>query len=177
MSRSNLNRLSIAASAVLLAALSCVTTPGAAPPIVAVDNEAQSLIQDACNATPYLNIDIEITLEETNQFGTRACEYKLVVFNTSDKPLRIYAFQHDQDGYALTDKTRWMGNLLVEPSQAGEWPGSVYIYTDPDADGPLMSIPLKIAGVFDSPECAEERQDESFFEQVAVPVGSVCPEE
>ncbi len=68
-----------------------------------------------------------------------------------------------------------MGNIPIKPGQEGSWTGSVYIYDDPDADGPLMSIPEKVAGVLDLPECADEKQDEKFFERIAIPVEAVCP--
>jgi hypothetical protein len=162
--------------AVVLASLSCVTSPGNTPPWLAGDQEAQNLIQSACDGTSALRVTGEITLQETNQFGTRACEYDLKVTNTNpDTPVRFYIYQHDADGYQHTEKRHWMGNVLVAPGATQTWHGSIYIYSDKDADGPLMTIGEKIAGVFDTPECADERQDEKYFEAVAFPLESACP--
>jgi len=131
-----------------------------------------------CEATRYLKVSSEITLQETNQFGTRACEYRLKISNTHpDRAIRFDIYQHDQDGYANIEKSHWMGNVLIEPGEEGEWTGSIYIYTDEDANGPVMSIPEKLTGVFDVPECAEAKQDESFFEQIFIALDPVCPME
>jgi len=152
-------------------------------PPIANPNEAAtapetSLPGESCDATPHLQVTREITVQETNQFGTRACEYRLKISNThADKSVRFSIYQHDKDGYANTEKSHWMGNVLVEPGQAKEWTGSIYIYTDKDANGPVMSIPEKLAAVFDVPECAEAKQDESFFEQVFIALDPVCPME
>jgi len=128
-----------------------------------------------CEATRYLQVSSEITLQETNQFGTRACEYRLKISNTHpDRAIRFSIYQHDQDGYANTEKSHWMGNVLIEPDEEREWTGSIYIYTDKDANGPVMSIPEKLVGVFDVPECAEAKQDESFFEQIFIALDPVC---
>lgn len=160
----------------LIASLSCVTTPGEAPPIVAADEEIANLIQVACDGTSSLQVTSEITSQETNQFGTKVCEYTLKITNNhEDAAIRFYIYQHDKDGYQRTEKSHWMGNVLVEPGKVGGWPASIYIYSDPDADGPVMSIPEKIAGVYDTQECAGERQDEKFFEQISIPIEAVCP--
>jgi hypothetical protein len=144
----------------------------------ATQETSPSTDNKTCDATRYLQVSSEITLQETNQFGTRACEYRLNIRNTDpDSAIRFYVYQHDQDGYANTEKSHWMGNVLVEPGEEGEWTGSIYIYTDEDANGPVMSIPEKLAGVFDAPECTEAKQDESFFEQVFIPLDPVCPME
>ena len=89
--------------------------------------------------------------------------------------VKFFIYQHDKDGYANTEKSRWMGNVLVEPGKAGEWTGSIYLYTDKDANGPVMSIPEKLAGVFDTPECAGAQQYENYFEQVFASLDLVCP--
>jgi hypothetical protein len=132
----------------------------------------------SCDATRFLQVASEITVQETNQYGTRICEYTLTINNTDeDTGIWVYFFQHDKDGYAHTEKSRWMGNLLIEPGKNGNWTGSIYIYDDKDADGPVMSIPERIAGVSNTLECAEEKQDANFFELISVPMETVCPME
>ena len=131
-----------------------------------------------CDATRFLQVAGEITAQETNQYGTRICEYTLTVSNTDeDTGIWVSFYQHDKDGYAHTEKSHWMGNILIKPGEDGSWPASIYIYNDKDADGPIMSIPEKIAGVSNIPECAEEKQDLNFFELIAVPIEPVCPME
>ena len=170
-----------------IVSLSCGGLPPASPldndgntqqPQETVKEIASSPGVSGCNATQYLRVSSEITLQETNQFGTRACEYRLKIVNTHpDQAVWFYIYQHDKDGYANTEKSRWMGNVKVEPDREEEWTGSIYIYTDKDANGPLMSIPEKLAGVFDSPECAEVKQDENYFEKVFIQLHPVCPME
>jgi len=130
-----------------------------------------------CDATQYLQVAVEITAQETNQFGTRLCEYTLTISTDEDAGIWVYFYQHDRDGYAHTEKSRWMGNILVEPGGNGNWPGYIYIYNDKDADGPVMSIPERVAGISNIPECAEEKQDQDYFELISVPVEMVCPME
>jgi hypothetical protein len=133
---------------------------------------------NACNATQYLGITSDFTRQETNQYGTRLCEYSLTIRNTNEEVgVWVYFYQHDKDGYAHTEKSHWMGNILTGPGADGNWSGSVYLYTDQDADGPVMSVPERLAGVYDIPECAGQKRDENFFEQISVPVDSVCPME
>jgi hypothetical protein len=163
---------------IVIASISCISTPGETAPWVAADEELQDLNKKTCGATLYLDVTSKITRQETNQYGTRLCEYKLKITNThQDGSVRFYIYQHDQDGYAHTEKYHWMGNMLIEPGKEGEWSGNVYLYTDKDADGPVMSVPEKIAGVFDSEDCALEKKDAKFFEQVSIPIDPVCPME
>ena len=132
----------------------------------------------SCDATQSLQVTSEITMQETNQYGTRICEYTLTISNTDeDTGIWVYFYQHDKDGYAHTEKSHWMGNILIEPGKDGSWPASIYIYDDKDADGPVMSIPERIAGVFNIPECAEEKQDSNFFELISIPIEAACPME
>jgi hypothetical protein len=171
----------------MIASLSCGGPPPLSPsqsdgstsqPLESIEEATALPIETRCYATPYLIVSSEIKLQETNQFGTRACEYRLTIRNNSpDEAIWFYVYQHDQDGYANTEKSRWMGNVYVEPGKTAEWTGSIYIYTDKDANGPLMSIPEKLAGVFDTPDCVEAKQDENLFEQVAMPLDPVCPME
>ncbi len=160
----------------LILSVSCLSMPGAKNPWVAAEDEFQDLDRVACDGTSSLAIIGTITSQGTNQYGTRYCEYSYTIKNNQeDTGVRVYFYQHDQDGYAHTEKFHWMGNIPIKPGQEGSWTGSVYIYDDPDADGPLMSIPEKVAGVLDLPECADEKQDEKFFERIAIPVEAVCP--
>jgi len=132
----------------------------------------------ACDATPYVSVTSGITLQETNQFGTRACEYTLTVTSAyPDSTIRVFFFQHDRDGYQGTENSRWMGNVPLKPGRSNIWNGSIYFYTDPDADGPLMSIPERIAAVLDTPECAAQRQDLDFLMEISIPLEPVCPSE
>jgi hypothetical protein len=171
---------------ILIAQLSCdspqamTPEPEIADPGTSEPNPTPTIAPQGseCNATASLQVSSEITLQETNQYGTRGCEYSLTIKNTdAEHGVWVYFYQHDQDGYAHTEKSHWMGNILIAPGEEGEWTGSIYIYTDPDADGPLMSIPEKMTGVYDFPECAEEKQDASFFEQASTPLDAVCPME
>ena len=162
----------------LVISLGCINMPGDIVPWQAADQELQAAAEDACNATAYIEITHEITLQETNQFGTRACEYTLQIKNMHpDSAISVVFYQHDKDGYANTENSHWMGNSHIKPGENAEWNASVYLYTDPDANGPLMSIPEKIAGVYDIPECSDETQDETYFDKIAVPVTPVCPME
>jgi hypothetical protein len=140
--------------------------------------EASLSNSKTCGATQSLQVASEITVQETNQYGTRICEYTLTISNTDeDTGIWVYFYQHDKDGYAHTEKSHWMGNILIGPGEDGSWPASIYIYDDKDADGPVMSIPERIAGVSNIPECAEEKQDANFFELISVPIETVCPME
>lgn len=158
----------------LAAASLCCNVPGASP-----TEEITPLPDaDACYATPYLSVKSQITTQETNQFGTRLCDYKLEITNANpETAINFYIYQHDADGYQGTEEYRWMGNVRLGVVETGEWQGYVYIYTDPDASGPLMSVPVKIAGVFDEPQCAEEKQDLEYLEEISIPVEAVCPME
>jgi hypothetical protein len=146
--------------------------------VIAPTQGASQAEGNTCDATQYLGVTSEVTRQETNQYGTRLCEYSLTIRNTSeDAGIWVYFYQHDKDGYAHTEKSRWMGKVLVGPGTDTDWSGSVYLYTDQDADGPLMSVPERLAGVYDIPECAGQQRDESYFEQISVPVDPVCPME
>ena len=131
-----------------------------------------------CEATQYLQVTSEIAHQETNQYGTRMCEYNLTIKNTDENAgIWVYFYQHDKDGYARTEKSHWMGNVLIASNEEANWSGNIYIYEDKDADGPVMSIPEKIAGVYNIPECAEEKQDSNFFEMISIPIEMICPME
>jgi hypothetical protein len=187
MANRTISKITLMILVLIIVSLSCGGPPPASPsesdssiqqPQEPVEEKSSSPEVGDCDATRYLQVSSEITLQETNQFDTRACEYRLTISNThTDKAVWFYIYQHDKDGYANTEKSHWMGNLLVEPGKEGEWTGSIYIYKDEDANGPVMSIPEKLAGVFDAPECAEAKQDINFFEQVFVPLNPVCPME
>ena len=178
MSKNNIHRIFFAVLALVVASLSCVSAPGGASPGDTSPDGLQEAGQFACDGTAYLIVTGEITSQGTNQFGTRGCEYVLKIRNNDpERAINFYIYQHEKDGYAHTEKSHWMGNILVEPGQVGTWTGSIYIYTDPDADGPVMSISEKIAGVYNLPECAQKRQDEKFFEQVSIPLDPMCPVE
>lgn len=171
-----IGRILAAVLAIGLASLSCMNQPGNAPPWIAGEIEVQELGREACDGTPYLSVQAEITSQGTNQFGTRFCEFTLYITNTNpEQPIHFYIFQHDQDGYAGTEGSQWMGNIQLDPVKKGSWNGSIYIYDDQDASGPVMSLPERIAGVFSGPECKNERQDETWFEEIAVPLKAVCP--
>ena len=176
MSKRNPNKSLFGVIVTILASLSCVSTPGEAPPWVAADQESQDLLRTACDGTPFLVVTSSITKQETNQYGTQLCEYTLTIKNTgSENSIGIYIYQHDKDGYAGTEKSHWMGNVLVSPDEEGNWLGNVYLYDDKDANGPVMSVPEKIAGVFNISECNEEKQDTNFLESIAIPIEAVCP--
>lgn len=177
MLRMKYSRIYMAFIILMVASLNCGNAPEDTPPWRTTE-ELQEASRFACDGTPYLIVTGEITNQGTNQFGTRSCEYILKIRNNDpEHAINFYIFQHDKDGYARTEKSRWMGRTLLEFGQEATWPASIYIYTDPDADGPLMSIPEKIAGVYNLPECAQLQQDEEFFEQISYPVESVCPME
>ena len=175
MLKLNIHSTFFAVLALVIASLSC---SGGAPPADATEEGLQKTDQLACDGTAYLIVTGEITSQGTNQFGTRGCEYVLKVKNNDpEQAINFYIYQHEKDGYAHTEKSHWMGNIQIAPGQEATWPGSIYIYTDPDADGPVMSIPEKIAGVYSTPECADKRQDLEFFEQSSIPLNPVCPME
>ncbi|MBT3315836.1 MAG: hypothetical protein HN390_14610 [Anaerolineae bacterium] len=139
----------------------------------------------ACNATQYLSATGANLEQETNQFGTRMCKYSLRITNThSITPIRYYVYKHDRDGYQHTEGYLWMGGLSpLAPGTGTDWPGKISIHTDKDFDGPSMSIPEKVAGIFDTPECSVyykvdkdySKFDQNFLESIAVPVSSACP--
>ena len=140
-----------------------------------LENEIAPAQVDSCDGTYHLYVDSQITEQETNQFGTRLCSYKLTITNNGDEVVWFYIYQHDKDGYQRTEKSQWMGNFPINPGENIEWQGTISIYTDEDFDGPVMSIPEKIAGVYGTPECVESRQDEDFHEKIAVPIRPACP--
>jgi hypothetical protein len=162
----------------VMVTLSCVSSPGEAPPWVAADDELHDLNRTACDGTPSLVVTSTITKQETNQFGTQMCEYTLTFRNSNpERDLWIHVFQHDQDGYAGTEDSQWMGNILLGANEEENWFGYVYIYEDEDASGPVMAVPEKMAGVYADPECSEENQDLNFLELISVPLEAVCPRE
>jgi hypothetical protein len=135
-----------------------------------------SLSGSSCDASQSLQISTGITKQEINQYGTHLCEYQLTVTNTGkDIGVWVSFYQHDIDGYAHTEKSRWIGNILVEPGGNTNWAANVYLYDDADADGPLMSVPEKISAVINTPECAEERINSEYLDQIAIPVDILCP--
>lgn len=124
-----------------LSCLNCSTPsikPGSNP---LLDNDSD------CGATQHLEVNGKITLQETNQLGTRLCEYTLTIHNKADEEIWFYIYQHNQDGYQNTEKYQWMGNFPIAPGEDAEWTGYIYIYTDKDASGPVMSIPERLAGL------------------------------
>lgn len=169
MSRTASRPLLAALFVLILAALGCEQSN--VPPTPEYVPDAY-----ACDATPYVSVTGGITLQETNQFGTRACEYTLVVTSAHpDTPIRFYIFRHDRDGYQGTESSRWTGNFLIQPGRSETWTGSIYIYSDPDASGPVMAIAERIAAVFDTVECAAQRRDLNFLQEISIPLGPVCP--
>jgi hypothetical protein len=132
-----------------------------------------------CDGTQYLQVGSQITKEETNEFGTFICDYTLVIRNTHPTDaIWFYVYVHKADGYQHTEGFDWMGGYPIAPGTSTDWFGSnIAIYTDKDFDGPVMSIPEKLAGIYDSPECAEYRTGDTVKETIAIPINPVCPME
>ena len=135
-----------------------------------------------CNATQYLHTSGVNLQQEINQFDTRLCGYTLRITNTHPTaPIRYFVYQHDRDGFQHTEGYMWLGNYPLQPGIGTDSLGRIAIYTDKDADGPVMSIPEKVAGIYDSPECSiyykDAKFDEDFLEKIAVPIVPVCPVE
>jgi hypothetical protein len=128
MSKPSICSIFLAVPALTTASLGCVTILGETPPWVAADVELQDRNRNACDTTQYLQVTGEITTQGTNQFGTRSCEYRLRIKNSNKTDaVRLYVYQHEKDGFALTEKSHWMGNVRVDPGKEGEWTGSIYI--------------------------------------------------
>jgi hypothetical protein len=131
---------------------------------------------NACNATQHLFVTSEITHQEVNKYNTRICKYKLAIHNNADETVWFYLHIHEKDSYQQTEDFRWMGNFPIEPGQNfPEWVGNIAIYNEEDFSGPVMHIPERLAGVYGSPECAEFKMNETFLEQISIPISSECP--
>jgi hypothetical protein len=142
------------------------------------NNGAQTGGDDSCNATPFLSVSSTITRQETNQFGTQLCDYQLEIENGHlVTPIYIFIYLYDADGYAHTEEFRWMGIKHLASGETGNWDGYVYTYSDPDASGPVLSVPMSIAGVLDEPQCTDKRQDLDYLESISIPLDLVCPME
>ena len=181
MAKTSLRNLFLAITALIITALSCNQpnrqsgTPGLSTEPGDLGNTTGEQ-SDSCDASRFVQVSSQITRQETNQYGTRSCEYVLTIKNTSDfYNVWVYFYQHDKDGYQHTEKSRWMGQTQIRPGDETEWRGQISIYDDKDADGPLMSIPEKLAVVDESPSCAASRKNMDFLDTIAIPLTPVCP--
>jgi len=135
----------------------------------------------SCNATQYLQVTgVVVTEQYTNESGTRICNYTLGLKSVHPTdPIRYFYHRHSKDVYQGTENYQWMGNFPLAPFAETEWFGNIAIYNEKDAQGPVMSIPVKVAGIFDTPECSvyfkDAVFDEAFLESIAFPVSSPCP--
>jgi|SaaInlStandDraft_3_1057020.scaffolds.fasta_scaffold137480_2 hypothetical protein len=88
-------------------------------------------------------------------------------------------YQYEKSVYMGTEGYQWMGNFPLSPYGETDWQGRIAIYNEKDAQGPVMSIPEKVAGIFDTPECSvyfkDAVFDEEFLKSIAFPVSSPCP--
>ena len=69
----------------------------------------------------------------------------------------------------------WMGNYPINPGEEVKWEGTYNVYTDTDFDGHHRSIPEKLTGVFVITQCGKYKNDETFLDQIFIPIDPVCP--
>jgi len=172
-------RVRIAISAVVLLALSCSVMDqifDSNEPRLPLPEEVGAALQE-CNATSSLMAETTIMMDTVNEFGTRLCEYKLVVTNDHASSAVIpVLFVHNLDGYQNLDEKEWMPQGSVAPFTSTEWQGNVYTYTDPDATGPVAHVAERITGVLNTTECASMTSDDSMLELLSVELESApCP--
>ena len=122
----------------------------------------------ACNATHSLTTESSLTSDAVNEFGTRLCEYRLVITNDGEDDVIPVLLVHELDGYQDLDKQEWSPKGVLKPLTSAEWSGHVFTYTDPDASGPGALVAERIAGVLYTPECASMTTDDAMLELFSV---------
>jgi hypothetical protein len=134
-----------------------------------INPSAQGSLETRCNATASLEVVAAPTLDEINQFGTRLCEFKLTITNTSlTKRIAPVVNRYEEDIYQKTKTSQWLNFDSLEPGSARILPANIYTYTDPDATGVVMEIYDLIAGVVDTAECSNLMYDKDYYVNIAV---------
>jgi hypothetical protein len=136
-----------------------------------------------CNATQLVEVTNGKKFDGESETGTPYCEYSMNITNTSkDEAIWIVYLLHRKDGYQNTESWDWfaLGWLgYFEPGQTFEWTGNVWknYLVDKDFSGPNIEIMEKVAAYRDTEVCRLLQGDETFYEDIAVPVQSLCPYE
>ncbi len=134
-----------AIAAVLLASLACQTLqsiPAEHPPVV------QSLSYADCNLTSWLTPSARLTRDETNELGTRLCEYTITLVNKHpSQPILPVFYQLHSDGYQNVHEHVWDDLPPIQPGASYEWWGNVYSYTDPDVSLPVAQVGVAFVGL------------------------------
>jgi hypothetical protein len=163
------SRLALIALAALFIALACTFSQIQRP---VHENQEVS----PCDGTEDLQPFPRITQQSVNQFGTKLCDYTITITNNhASKTIQPVIYIHHADGYQQIDESKWVVYQSLAPGESLDVTGNVYIYTDPDATGPLMTEIEQIAGVFDEAECKASEKDSTFLKNVAMAVGRICP--
>jgi hypothetical protein len=128
-----------------------------------------------CNASSELKIMSEITEDKLNEFGTRDCEYNLVIWNEkSANPVWIFGYRHTTDVYQDLDEYEWV-ILGKRGYQEETLFGGYYSYSiDPEAMGSISFELEKYAGIVDSPECEKYKNDEEYLDGIAITIPRIC---
>jgi len=136
-------------------------------------NEDESDISATCNATQYLQVTSEIVEQETSEFGTQVCKYTLTATNIHpDTTVWFFFYEHEEFGEAV-NKDFW-GGLIVNSGQA-DYIRFANVIADREDVASMIQFATKIAGVFDLPECLDLQQNDSYLEEIAIPVEPLCP--
>ena len=128
-----------------------------------------------CDATGLLHHESEILKQETDEFGTEICEYKITYTSDHEQGvIWLIGYQHEADIWQETDGYEWILMNTLDPGEGSEWFGYYTYYHDPDATGPSMLTLEKYAAIFKDPECESLRTAEDFLTWVAVEVPVEC---
>jgi hypothetical protein len=161
----------IAFPALVLLALACSATDrffDRDEPRLPISEEIIPILEE-CDATSSLTTETTLTLDTINEFGTRLCEYKMVITNDlTNSAVFPLIYVHQLDGYQDLDTGKWLLPGETAPLTSIEWAGYVYIYTDPDATGPVAQVAERIAGVYSNSECISSRSDQNFLKMISV---------
>ncbi len=117
----------------------------------------------------------EITEDRIDEFGTRLCEYNLVIWNEkSATPIWIFGNRHTTDVYQDLDEYEWV--ILGKRGYQEEYLFSGYydFHIDPDATGSVSFELAKYAGIVNSTECEKFKNDEEYLDGIAITIPKIC---
>jgi hypothetical protein len=130
-----------------------------------------------CDATGVLSYETEILRDETTEFGTEICDYKITFTSNQDQgAIWLVGYQHEADIWQNMDKQEWVLLDTLEPGKVHEWFGYYNYSHDSDATGPTMFTLEKYAAIIKDPECEALRTEEEFLTWVAVELPVECKE-
>ncbi len=130
-----------------------------------------------CDATGLLHVESQILRQETNEFGTEICEYKLTFTSDHEQGvIWLVGYRHEADIWQKTDAYEWTLLNTLDPGEGSEWFGYYSYSHDPDATGPTLLTLEKYAALFKDPACEALRTDEEFLNWIAVEVPVECIE-